>query len=83
MVARSQTQTGLNDSKCEAAKSLAQWMIANSFATGHGDTTDDLLSELAGHINELRAQLTSAHREIEQHKRTIEHLRYAMRKSPE
>lgn len=35
---------------------LAAWMIANSFATGHGDTFDDLLAELTGHIKELRNQ---------------------------
>ena len=33
---------------------LAAWMIANSFATGHGDTMDDLLAELTWQIEELR-----------------------------
>jgi len=33
---------------------LAQWMIAHSFATGHGDTFEDLLKELAWQIEELR-----------------------------
>lgn len=33
---------------------LATWMIRNSFATGHGDTIDDLLTELTWQINELR-----------------------------
>ncbi len=37
-------------------KKLADWMIANGFATGHGDTFDDLLRELEWQIKELRAQ---------------------------
>jgi hypothetical protein len=32
---------------------LAAWMIRHSFATGHGDTIEDLLEELAWQINEL------------------------------
>jgi hypothetical protein len=35
---------------------IARWMIANSLATGHGDTVEDLLGEAAGQIRELRAQ---------------------------
>lgn len=31
---------------------LASWMIRNSFATGHGDTVDDLLTELFGQITD-------------------------------
>lgn len=31
---------------------LATWMIANSFATGHGDTVEDLLKELKWQIEE-------------------------------
>ena len=34
---------------------LAQWMIAHSFATGHGDTFADLLKELEWQVAELRA----------------------------
>ena len=30
-----------------AVEALAAWMIENGFATGHGDTLDDLLQELA------------------------------------
>lgn len=37
-----------------ARKQLSAWMIANSFATGHGDTLADLLDELLGQIKELR-----------------------------
>ena len=38
-------------------ETIAKWMIANSLATGHGDTVDDLLSEAAGQIAELRARV--------------------------
>jgi hypothetical protein len=30
-----------------AREAVAAWMIAHSYATGHGDTLDDLLQELA------------------------------------
>ena len=29
---------------------LAQWMIQRSYATGHGDTMEDLLKELEGQV---------------------------------
>mgnify|MGYP001609196012 CR=1 FL=1 len=35
---------------------LAAWMVANSFATGHGETFDALLRELEWQIKELRAR---------------------------
>ena len=35
---------------------IARWMIANSLATGHGDTVEALLGEATGQIRELRAQ---------------------------
>jgi hypothetical protein len=35
---------------------LAAWMIANGFATGHGDTMEDLLRELTWQVAELRAR---------------------------
>ena len=31
---------------------VAAWMIAKGYATGHGDTTEDLLKELAWQIDE-------------------------------
>jgi len=31
---------------------VAQWMIQRSYATGHGDTTEDLLSELEWQVAE-------------------------------
>jgi hypothetical protein len=33
---------------------LADWMIENGLATGHGDSIDDLLRELSWQIKELR-----------------------------
>src|ERR1035438_2368610 len=38
---------------------LAAWMIDNSFATGHGDTTADLLKELNCLLKELTGQVSS------------------------
>jgi hypothetical protein len=40
----------------EAIAKLAAWMIAHSFATGHGATLDDLLSELEWQIEEIRVR---------------------------
>lgn len=34
---------------------LSQWMLQNGFATGHGDTLQDLLGELSWQIDEIRA----------------------------
>jgi len=31
---------------------VAQWMIQRSYATGHGDTTEDLLAELEWQVRE-------------------------------
>ncbi len=48
------------ETELSAAKStsdmekLAAWMMANGFATGHGETLDDLLMELGGQVRELR-----------------------------
>lgn len=33
---------------------LASWMVMNGFATGHGDTFDELLFELTWQIKEIR-----------------------------
>jgi hypothetical protein len=42
---------------------VASWMINNGFATGHGDTLDDLLHELEWQVKELRDQLRSYRKE--------------------
>lgn len=38
---------------------LANWMIAEGFATGHGDSFKDLLRELDWQIQELRLQAST------------------------
>ncbi len=37
-------------------EAVARWMIANSYATGHGDTIPDLLAELERQIPDRRAR---------------------------
>jgi hypothetical protein len=37
-----------------ARAAVAQWMIARSYATGHGDTIEDMLGELEWQIKERR-----------------------------
>jgi len=36
---------------------VAQWMIDRSYATGHGDTVEDLLKELAQSVREEEREL--------------------------
>jgi len=38
----------------EDKETLAHWMIEHGFATGHGDTIEDLLYELGWQIQEIR-----------------------------
>jgi hypothetical protein len=44
---------------------LAQWMIDRSYATGHGDTTEDLLDELDWQITESWSKVVMASVESE------------------
>jgi hypothetical protein len=44
---------------------LAQWMIDRSYATGHGDTTEDLLEELDWQITESWSKVVMASVEAE------------------
>jgi hypothetical protein len=44
------------DADFDPLEKLAGWMNANGFATGHGDTFDNLLRELDWQIKELRAR---------------------------
>ena len=55
--AREAAIADLNQAAREYAEreQLSQWMIAHSFATGHGDTFADLLKELSWQVAELRA----------------------------
>jgi hypothetical protein len=38
--------------RADERNKLAQWMIDHSFATGHGDTVEDLLKELEWQVRE-------------------------------
>ncbi len=42
--------------RAQEREKVAAWMILNSFATGHGDTIEDMLVELGGQVKELRAR---------------------------
>lgn len=55
----------LQSALAEARESVAQWMLAHSFATGHGDTLDELLGELSWQVNELWAARDAARAEAE------------------
>jgi hypothetical protein len=44
---------------------VAQWMIDHSYATGHGDTTEDLLEELDWQITESWSKVVMASVEAE------------------
>jgi len=44
---------------------LAQWMMAKGYATGHGDTTEDLLDELDWQITESWSKVVMASVEAE------------------
>lgn len=47
----------------EDRETLARWMLGHGFATGHGDTVDDLLSELEWQISELVQKTLRSERE--------------------
>jgi hypothetical protein len=47
---------------------LARFMMEHGFATGHGDTFDDLLLELGWQINELLDKLNAVDGGNAQHK---------------
>jgi hypothetical protein len=40
-----------------AVEQLSNWMLKNGFATGHGDTFDDLLKQLSWQVQELRDKI--------------------------
>ena len=42
----------------EEREKLAQWMLSMAFATGHGDTMEDLLKELTWQVDKLREART-------------------------
>lgn len=49
-----------------AREKIAMWMIAHSFATGHGDTIDDLLGELAHQTRDHCDQLAAVRRVLDE-----------------
>ena len=57
LVAIQQTEQKLRERAKAEREKLATWMIENGFATGHGDTFDDLLKELAWQVKELRDKI--------------------------
>lgn len=44
-------------------ETVANWMMANGFSTGHGDSVADMLNELAWQIDERVARAIDAERE--------------------
>ena len=54
----------VRDTKPEASyverEKVASWMTNNGFITGHGDTIEDLLNELAEQIESLQRKLLAA-----------------------
>jgi hypothetical protein len=42
--------------RADERNKLAQWMIDRSYATGHGDTVEDLLRELEGQVREYERE---------------------------
>ena len=49
---RSQVEIIRVADKLQEREKLAQWMLSMSFATGHGDTMEDLLGELGSEVRD-------------------------------
>jgi hypothetical protein len=56
---------------------LAQWMVDLSYATGHGDTTEDLLDELDWQITESWSKVVMASVEAEREACAMECIKLA------
>lgn len=56
------------------SKALADWMIAHSFATGHGDHFADLLNELGWQVKELRDKAAAPDAELRELRAASRHL---------
>jgi len=52
-------QRGIRVGRAEQERELAEWMIEHSYATGHGDTLKNMLSELSWQIDERVNTATS------------------------
>lgn len=55
--------------RVRATEALAAWMIEQSFATGHGDSVEDLLKELTWQVEEIRTRTTVMHQHMQSMKR--------------
>jgi hypothetical protein len=51
-VYRSELEAAVKAAIVAERKKVAAWMIERSYATGHGDTTEDLLKELEWQVRE-------------------------------
>jgi hypothetical protein len=51
--------------RADERNKVAQWMMAQGYATGHGDTTEDLLEELDWQITESWSKVVVASVEAE------------------
>ena len=61
----------LTQAKAELAaqrEQVAQWMLANGFATGHGDTIADLLQELTWQVAAIRAECERLREDAERYR---------------
>lgn len=67
----------------EARSKVASWMTERSFATGHGETLDDLLSELAFSVAEIRAARDRLKAERDEAMGELTRLTFAARTSGE
>ena len=59
----SQLEAAVEAARAEEREKVAHWMMAAGYATGHGDTTEDLLRELAWQADERIAGAGAAERE--------------------
>lgn len=57
MCYRSELEAAVKAAVAVERNKLAQWMIDRSYATGHGDTTEDLLKELEWQVREACAKV--------------------------
>jgi hypothetical protein len=59
-MAREAWQAALQHGDNASRETLASWMLQHGFATGHGDTLDDLLTELGGQIQKHSGEPSDA-----------------------
>lgn len=64
--------TAIQVERADNREKLAQWISKHGFATGHGDTMEDLLRELTWQVEELRTK--AAVDEIERLRSALERI---------